>query len=278
MKKYTAQTAQKLRDFTDENCAVASFAFSRLLRDRDIRVNGVRTGENILLHAGDEVTYFTTPREESRPFYDVVYEDENVLVCDKYAGVNSEALFSALSGRGARFIHRLDRNTAGVMIFAKNGAAERELLSAFRERRVLKVYEALCFGTFARPHALLAAYLRKDARAALVRVTDAPQAGAEKILTEYEVLRTEGEFTLVRVLLHSGKTHQIRAHLAHVGNPIAGDEKYGDSARNKKYRLRRHILVAKSLSFDAKGVLSYLRGMEFRSRFEAVLPDLSEKK
>ena len=280
MKKFVAHGAQTLRDFTDENYPQGSFAFSRLLREREVRVNGKKTGENVMLRAGDEIEYFTTRKEEERPFYNIVYEDENVLVADKYAGVNAEGLASHLAGAcGARAVHLLDRNTAGLTAFAKTESAEAELLNAFRTRRVQKEYEAVCFRPFAAPHALLSAYLQKDARAARVSVYAAPRAGAEPIRTEYFVEKDFGEYSLVRILLHSGKTHQIRAHMAFAGHPVAGDEKYGDEALNKKYGVRRHILVAKSLCFDfGQGALSYLNGKKFFSSFAAQMPQKPQGK
>ena len=160
MQKFIAPKAQTLKDFTDETYAQGSFAFSRLLREKDVRVNGQRTGKNVMLAAGDEVVYYTTPREEAKPFYDTVYEDEHILVADKYDGVSSEALFAALSReKGARFIHRLDRNTRGIVCFALDAAAEEELLAAFRERRAEKLYEAVCFHPFIKESARLEAYL-----------------------------------------------------------------------------------------------------------------------
>ncbi len=273
MKKLIVSERGRLRDFTDEHYAQGSFAFSRLLREKDVRVNGKKTGENVMLEAGDEVAYYTTLKEEARPFYGVLYEDENVLFADKYAGVNSEALFCALAeAYGARPVHRLDRNTCGVMAFARNDGAERALAAAFKERRAVKIYEAVCFHPFKKPADVLTAYLVKDAAAARVRVYAEPRKGAEKIVTEYFGAENAGELARVHVRLHSGKTHQIRAHLAFIGHPVAGDEKYGDEALNKKYALKRHILVAKELSFSFTGMLSYLNGKLFTSSFSAQFP------
>ncbi len=273
MQKFTVQKKQNLRDFTDEHYPQGSFALSRLLRCGDVRVNGVRVGKNVPLAPGDEVVYYTTVKEEERVFYREIYRDENVLVADKFAGVNSEALAEHLFRLcGARFLHRLDRNTCGVMCFALTAAAERQLLDAFRERRAEKVYEAICFHPFRRQSAVCSAYLLKDERAARVKIFSQPVAGAEKILTEYRVLEDYGEYSLVEVRLHSGKTHQIRAHLAYLGNPVAGDEKYGDEVLNAKYHVRRQILVAKSLSFTLQGSLSYLSGRKFVSSFSAAFP------
>lgn len=277
MQKFVAQTAQSLKDFTDSAYPQGSFAFSRLLRDRDIRVNGEKTGKNIDLSPGDEVCYYTTAKEESRPFYSIVYEDENILVADKFAGVNSEALAASLAKeRGARFIHRLDRNTAGLIVFALNAAAERELLAAFRERRAEKIYEAVCFFPFEKESGSLTAYLVKDERAARVRVYGSPRAGADKIATDYRVKTACGEYSLAEIRIHGGKTHQIRAHMAYIGHPLAGDEKYGCEPLNRKYRVKRHILVAKRLSFRFSGPLSYLNGKTFESSFSAQMPQFSD--
>lgn len=273
MQKFTVQKRGNLRDFTDEHYPQGSFALGRLLRAGDVRVNGIKVGKNVPLEAGDEVVYYTTSKEEERVFYREIYRDENILVVDKFAGVNSEALAEHLfRSCGARYLHRLDRNTCGVMCFALNAEAEKQILAAFRERRVEKVYHALCFHPFRRKSAICAAYLVKDERAARVKIFYEPVKGSEKILTEYTVLEDHGEYSLVEVRLHSGKTHQIRAHLAFLGNPVAGDEKYGDEVLNKKYHVKRHILVAKSLAFSLQGSLSYLNGRVFSSSFSAVFP------
>lgn len=273
MQKFTVQKKQNLRDFTDEHYPQGSFVLSRLLRSGDVRVNGIKTEKNVPLFPGDEVVYYTTAKEEERVFYREIYRDENVLVVDKFAGVNAEALAEHLSSRcGARFLHRLDRNTCGVMCFALTEEAEKELLAAFRERRAEKMYEAICFHPFSRPSAVCTAYLLKNEHVARVKIFPKPVAGAEKICTEYRVLEDHGEYSLVEVRLHSGKTHQIRAHLAFLGNPVAGDEKYGDEFLNAKYHVRRQILVAKTLSFTLQGRLSYLSGRKFVSSFSAVFP------
>ena len=272
MQKFIVKKPQKLKDFTDENYAQGSFAFSRLLRDRDVRVNGEKVSENVMLSTGDEVTYYTSEREERKIFYREVYRDENVLVVDKYPGVNSEAIFSALEKQNMRPVHRLDRNTAGIMILACNEEAEKELLFAFRSRKVEKIYEAICFHSFIKKEDALRAYWKKDDQAARVFISEKPCSGAEEIRTDYKVLQEFGEYSLVKICLHSGKTHQIRAHMAFIGHPIAGDQKYGDERLNKKYHIKRQILVAKQLSIHSDGILRGLDGKVFESAFEAKMP------
>ena len=266
MKEFTVREDTTLKTFTDNFYAQASFCFRTLLKTREIRVNGARVSADMPLKQGDVVRYFLTPKQESRAAFSVVYEDGNVIVADKESGVNSEAVFSALGERGETyFIHRLDRNTAGLLIFAKNAEAEGELLSAFRDRRVEKIYLARVVGCPKEKHAVCTAYLKKDAAASRVRVSSKPVG--EKIITEYEVLKG-GETSLLRVTLHTGKTHQIRAHLAFLGCPIVGDEKYGDGAYNRAHNAVRQKLVAKRLTLHCAGALAYLDGRSFLSSHE----------
>ena len=176
MREYTVSEETSLKNFTDAHDAQASFSFRTLLKRRDVRVNGGKVGEDVPLHAGDRVQYFLTPAEEGKQAFSVLYEDENVIVCDKESGVQSEAVYSALLRKGeCFFLHRLDRNTEGLLIFAKTEAAAEELLKAFRERRAEKRYLALVKGSFREKHAVLKAYLQKDAASSRVRIFDRPR-------------------------------------------------------------------------------------------------------
>lgn len=269
MRKFTVKFKTNLKDFTDCTFPQGSFCFARLLRDRDIKVNGARVNKNVSLSPDDEVTYYTTAKQEEMKSHYTVYEDENVYIADKLSGVSAEGLLSELCLRGEFYaVHRLDRNTQGLIAFAKNKTAEEELLAAFKERRTIKTYLALCKNNFKRESQTLTAYLLKDEKTATVRVYDREVNGAVKIITEYAVVEKRGDIALVRITLHTGRTHQIRAHTAHIGCPVLGDEKYGDRELNAKYGVKRQCLVSKTLAFCFTDRLSYLNGKNFVSSFE----------
>lgn len=273
MLQLVSDKKQTLKEFTENHYAQGGFYWNYLLKNKEIKVNGNRVNSDVLLQDGDVVCYYLSKKQEEKAAFYVVYEDENILVVDKESGVNSEAVYAALlRGRECYFIHRLDRNTRGLLVFALNEATETVLLNAFRERNVEKKYHALCFGELAEEKAVLTAYLRKNSDEASVRIFDAPVHGAEKIVTEYKVLqRLDSGKIKLEVALHTGKTHQIRAHLAYIGCPIVGDMKYGNSLQNKACNAARQCLVSKSLRFCLSDHWAYLNEKTFVSRFEAEL-------
>ena len=135
------------------------------------------------------------------------------------------------------------------MVFAK-GEAYNEMLKAFKERTVEKYYLCEVYGKMKSPSNRLTAYLKKDGDNSLVKIYDNEVLGSVKIITEYQTVEEREETTVLRVKLITGKTHQIRAHLAHEGNFIIGDNKYGDSDINKKFKAKRQKLIAYNLKFN----------------------------
>ena len=250
MKKFIVTTAANLRDFTDCTYPQGSFYFSRLLKSGDIRVNGAKVRRNCPLNPGDEVVYYTTPKMESKPSHSVIYAGQSFTAVDKFSGVSTEALAREL---GLLPVHRLDRNTSGVILFASDAAAQQKLFGLFRERSISKEYIAVCKNAFARGEGDLTAYLRKDEARSFVTISDRPARGCEPIRTQYKVLEERGDIAMVSIILHTGKTHQIRAHMAHIGCPVLGDEKYGDESLNALYGAKRQLLCAYRLFFSFEG-------------------------
>ena len=261
---------QTLKSFTENNYAQASFFWQYLLKNKEIKVNGKKVGADMRLTAGDTVCYYLTQKQAEKPAFYTVYADENFLIIDKESGVNAEAVYAQLyrENEHCRFIHRLDRNTCGLMAFALNDLAERALLDAFKNRAVEKYYHALCFGRMEKEQDILTAYLKKDEKNALVKIFDKQTLGAEKIVTEYRVLEKGKTATKVEICLHTGKTHQIRAHFAHISHPLVGDMKYGNTQKNKETGVARQALVAKRLQFHLQNEFSYISERVFISRFD----------
>lgn len=245
---------------------VSYSALMKCLRKKDVKINGKRTDKDIDLSAGDEVTVFLPETEKSEK-YSVIYSDDNVLVIDKKSGFTSESVYADIKDdySDVRFVHRLDRNTSGVMIFAKGNAAETALLSGFRERDFIKTYRARVKGCPKEEEAVLNAYLLKDPIAATVKIFDKPVKGSVPIKTGYKVLFSDGDTSILSVRLYTGKTHQIRAHLAHIGYPLVGDGKYGDNDFNRAHGAKSQELTAYSLTlrFAADSPLYYLNEKTF---------------
>ena len=236
------------------------------LKNKDIKVDGVRVKNDVILTPGQVVEIYLQDKYFEIDI-EILYQDENIVVVNKPQGIETVNEFgSGLKefvekkiGLKIFAVHRLDRNTGGLVVFAKNEQAKNELDDAFKNRTIDKFYLTLVYGTPFSEKAELVAYLKKDDKQSRVYVIDDNQAGYEKIQTNYRVIQKCDNASLLEVKLVTGKTHQIRAHLAHVGNFVIGDEKYGDSKINKFFKKKKQCLWAYKIKFNIKeGLLKYL--------------------
>lgn len=249
----------------------------KALRKKDIKLNGIRINKNLTLHLNDKLEIYIIDSE----LYGVdlreirrIYEDNNIVVFYKPANLEVLGEFSLTSIMQKKYnflapCHRIDRNTVGLVLFAKNETSLNILLNKFKNREIEKHYICVCYGIPSKSTNNIDAYLFKDSKKSIVYISDEFKKGYTKISTSYKIINTNknNKISLVDVTLHTGKTHQIRAHLAHIGLPILGDGKYGSYVINKKFNVDKQLLCSYSLKFNFSndaGLLHYLNGTEIK--------------
>lgn len=273
----------------------------KYIRLKRVKVNGKGSQRDYRLVAGDLLQlyindeFFDRPREDNaflsvfKPVLDIVYEDQQLIICNKRPGLlchpdageyvntlithiqaylyqKKEWDPRAENSFTPALCHRIDRNTGGLVIAAKTADALRVMNQKIKDREIEKYYLCLVSGVLSPKDGLLEDYLWKDEAKKQVYLHDRPVPGGKTAQTAYRTLAVKNGFSLVECHLLTGRTHQIRAQMAHAGHPLLGDGKYGNGHLNRQYGRTHQALWAYRLEFvfptDA-GCLSYLRGKTF---------------
>ena len=272
---------------------------NKALRENKIKLNGKKQPLSTRVMAGDEIRLFILDeqldggREAEGPAWksargpaEAVYNGPQLLVVNKPAGLpvdgpesdtllNRALLYLNKAGEYGEdslyqpaLCHRLDTGTSGLVLIAKTPEAEQILLEAIRERQVKKTYLCVTFGRPVPPEGTLGGYLLKDANLGKVQILPEKKPGAKEVCTEYETIAVSGRLALLKVRLITGRTHQIRAHMASIGCPILGDSKYGNNAANRELKLKYQALCAWELvmpDFPAASPLADVAGKVFHA-------------
>ncbi len=274
-----ATNNDKLIKYLIHNIQGLSFGQAqKLLRKGDVKVNDKRTKENINISVGDKIDIYLV--EKSKPTVDILYEDDNVLIVSKPAGIecatrdkssdNTYSLEEIFEEKNAIVVHRLDRLTEGLVILAKTKEIASEFEKIFRTRQVKKHYIAGAFGEF-KADGILKAYLKKDSKKSKVYVSENKTDNSKEIITEFHLNNYSNNISIIDVILHTGRTHQIRAHLSFLGYPIINDAKYAYKSNSQAIidntqmtitnEYSGYFLTASKIEFNITGQLNYLNNL-----------------
>lgn len=281
---------QRLDKFVRKYLASASLGMIyKLLRSKKIKVNAASAESNYLLQVNDIITIYLSDELlnkfnqkevliSAKRDFDVIYEDNNILIVNKANGLvvhgeknslQAQILgylhynYSSNNGFVPSIAHRLDRNTSGIVVIGKTLAALQQLHFAFASSDlIVKKYLTLVIGRLT-TKGVIEVSLLKDERTNIVFASDY----GKKAITFYEPVTVFKKFTLLEVTIKTGRSHQIRSHLAHINFPILGDPKYGNNIINKKYNINQQMLHAVSIifNFPVDSPLYYLNTKTFRA-------------
>lgn len=305
MKEFTItknDANQRLDKFITKACPTLPTALMfKYIRTKRFKVNGKRAEISTRLQVGDIVSAyindeFFTPVAPKYDFLsapaklDIVYEDENIILVNKKQGLlvhpDKNEYGDTLIARIQHYLYdkgeynpddensfrpalanRIDRNTAGIVIGAKNAEALRILCDKIKYREISKQYLTVVHGTPKEKSATLTGYLEKNEDKNKVYLSKHKNDNNLTIVTKYTSLANKNNLSLLEVDLLTGRTHQIRAHMASIGHPILGDGKYGKLKDDKKLGFNKQALCSYKLTFDFKtdaGELEYLKGKTFK--------------
>ncbi|MDR0314912.1 MAG: RluA family pseudouridine synthase [Oscillospiraceae bacterium] len=258
--------------------------FFKLLRKKDIKINGVRVSLNTEVKTGDLVQiYYSTEKSRNLFTYNTVYSDDNIIVIDKPQGlpvqpdkhveVSLIELAQKEYGTSVSLCHRLDRNTGGLIILGRNPKITNLVMEKIQTNEIQKKYVCLCYGKMPLKQDMLTAWLDKDVRNSTVYIHDSPAENLVEIKTAYKVVEyhQEDNYSKLEISLFTGRTHQIRAHLAHIGHPLLGDGKYGNNSLKLPLPLKYQALYAYKIEFKFKNLdheLRYLDGTHLNIEYK----------
>ena len=270
-KQIICKKEDKLLNIISKNNISYSTA-NKLLRKKDIKVDNIRVSNNITVLPQQTITVYINEQEKDIKYYEKVYEDDNILIVNKFKGIevvsaveNSLEKILNINKKIYIPINRLDRNTEGLTIFAKNKKTFNAIKSSSKNNEIKKLYLAEVIGYPNFDSKEITSYLLKDKENSHVKIFDTPKKNSTKIQTKISVVsRSSGGTSIVLVEIKNGKTHQIRAQLAHIGHPIIGDGKYGKNLENKKFKSKTQKLTAFKLVFNFNNqTLKYLNNLNF---------------
>ena len=280
----------------------------KYIRTKRIKVNRARAEQKYVLQEGDIVQlfikdeFFDSPEKNNSalssitPKLTIVYEDENIILCNKRPGVlvheDDEGKDNTLIMHIKAYLYqkgeydpeneqsfapalcnRIDRNTGGIVIGAKNAEALRVMNEKIKNDEISKFYYCVVHGKMPKKSDTLTGFLLKDSDKNQVKIFDKQVKGSKNIITKYKVVSEKNNMSLLEIELVTGRTHQIRAHMSYIGHPLLGDGKYGINKDDRTHGYKYQALYAYRLRFDFEddsGVLGYLKGKEVKLKRDDV--------
>ena len=295
-------SGQRLDRFLKKYLSKAPNSFIyKMIRKKNIKLNNKKASPETTIIEGDTIQLYLADEtiekfreqikvEKSHTSLNIIYEDKNIIIINKPVGVLShsankdygnnivDSMIHYLCQKGEynpriektftpAICNRLDRNTSGIIIGAKNYPSLKVINEAIKQRNINKYYKTIVEGVI-KKDMIVEGFLSKDGELNKVEITDRERDDSKRIFTGIKVLAISNQYSLLEIELITGRTHQIRAHLASLGHPVIGDVKYGNKNTNKyfkeKYNLQSQFLHGHRIAFtEIDKSLEYLKGKEF---------------